>query len=99
MVDLTSHLDNLNLQLQGKLRLIHEMWSYVHAFETALRLCEIQLRNANYAHFAELQENKPMSTALFVSVIRHLRTEFSSRFSDIRSRENHIRLFSTPFDT
>ena len=38
-----------------------------------------------------------MSTTLFVSVIRHLRTEFSSRFSDIRSPENGIRLFSTPF--
>ena len=54
------------------------------------------LRNANNAHFAILQENKPMSTTLFVSVIRHLRTKFSSRFSDIRSRENDITLFSTP---
>ena len=40
-----------------------------------------------------------MSTTVLVSVIRHLRTEFSSRFSDIRSRDDHIRLFSTPFDT
>ena len=96
---MTLHLDNLNLQLQEKLRLIHEMWSYVRAFETTLQLCEIQLRNANYPLFATLQENKPMSITLFVSVIRHLRTEFSSRFSDIRSRDNHIRLFSTPFDT
>ena len=76
LIDLTSHLDNLNLQLQ----LIHEMWSYVRAFETKLRLWGIHLVNANYAHFATLQENKPMSTTLFVSVIRHLRTEFSSHF-------------------
>ena len=41
--------------------------------------------NANYAHFATLQENKLMSTTLFVTVIRDLRTEFSSRFSDILS--------------
>ena len=39
-----------------------------------------------------------MRITLFVSMIRHLRTEFSSRFSDICSRENDIRLFSTPFD-
>ena len=39
-----------------------------------------------------------MRTTLFVSVIRHLRTEFSSRFSDICSPENGIRLFGTPFD-
>ena len=72
LVNLISHLDNLNLQLQGKLQLIHEMWSYVRAFETKLRIWKIQLGNANYAHFATLQENKPMSTTLFVSMIRHL---------------------------
>ena len=74
------------------------MWSYIRAFETKLRLWEIQLGNANYAHFATLQQNKPMSTTLFVSVIRHFGTEFSSRFSNICSRKNNIRLFSTPFD-
>ena len=57
----------------------------------------ISVGNANYAHFASLQENNPMSTTLFVSVIRHSRTKFSSRFSDIRSRENDTRLFGTPF--
>ena len=57
------------------------------------------MRNANYALFATLQENKSISTTLFVSVIRHLKTEFLFRFIDIRSRENYIRLFSTPFDT
>ena len=31
-------------------------------------------------------------------MIRHLRTEFSSRFSDICSGENDIRLLSTRFD-
>ena len=86
------------MQLQGKFQLIHEMRSYVRAFETKLRLWEIQLGNANYAHFATLQENKPMSTTLFVSTIRHLKTEFSSRLSDICSRENDIKLFSTLFD-
>ena len=101
LVDLTSsHLNNLNLQLRGKLQFIHEMWSCVRAFETKLWLWEIQLGNAKYAHFATLQENKPMNSTLFVpvSMIRHLRTKFSSRFSDICFRENDIRLFSTPFD-
>ena len=27
LVNLISHLDNLNWQLQGKLQLLHEMWS------------------------------------------------------------------------
>ena len=48
------------------------MWSYVRAFETKLRIWKIKLGNTNYAHFATLQENKRMSTTLFVSMIRHL---------------------------
>ena len=40
LVDLTSHLNKLNLQLQGKKQLIHEMWKYILAFETKLRLWE-----------------------------------------------------------
>ena len=91
-------MNNLNLQLHEKLQLIHEMWSYVRTFETKLRIWEIQSGKANYAHFTILQENKSMSTTLFVSVIIHFRTEFSFHFSDIRSRENDVRLFSTPFD-
>ena len=37
LFNLTSHLDNLNLQLQEKLQLIPQMLSYVHAFETKPR--------------------------------------------------------------
>ena len=40
LVDVTSHLNKLNLQLQGKQQLIHKMWSYICAFTTKLRLWE-----------------------------------------------------------
>ena len=43
LVDLTSHLNKLNLQLQGKNQLIDKMWRYILAFETKLRLKECQL--------------------------------------------------------
>ena len=91
-------MNKLNLQLQGKQQLIHEMWKYIRAFTTKLRLWEGQLESGNYAHFRTLQENKAASSTPFVSVIRNLKTEFLSRFGDIRSRENDIKLFSTPFD-
>ena len=45
-----------------------------------------------------LEESKPTRNTAFVTVIRNLRTEFSSRFSDIRSLQNLFRLFSTSFD-
>ena len=74
------------------------MWSYIRTFTTKLRLWEGQLERGNYAHFPTLQENKPTNSTPFVSVIQHLRTEFLFRFGDIRSVENGIKLFSTPFD-
>ena len=55
LVDLTSHLNILNLQLQGKKQLIHKMWKYVLAFETKLRLWECQLDKENYVHFSTLK--------------------------------------------
>ena len=97
LVDLTSHLNKLNSQLQGKNQLIHEMWKYILAFETKLRLWECQLDKENYVYFPTLEESKLTSNTAFVTVIRNLKTEFSSRFSDIRSLQNLFRLFSTPF--
>ena len=37
LVDLTLHSNSMNLQLQVKLQLIQELWSYVHTFETKFR--------------------------------------------------------------
>ena len=86
------------MQLQGKNQLIHEMWKYILAFETKLLFWECQLDKKNYVHFPTLEERKPTSNTAFVTVIRNLRTKFSSGFSDIRSLQNLFRLFSTPFD-
>ena len=67
--DVTSHLNKLNMQLQGKQQLMHKLWSFRRAFATKLRLWEGQLKKGNYVHFPTLQENKPMSSTLFVTVI------------------------------
>ena len=98
LVDLTSHLNKLNLQLHGKKQLIHEMWRYILAFETKLRLWECQLDKENYVHFPTLEKSKYTCNTAFVTVIRNLRTEFALRFSDIRSPQSKLRQFSTPFD-
>lgn len=71
LVDLTSHLNKLNLQLQGEKQLIHDMWGHILAFETKLRLRECQLEKENYAHFPILEESKLNSNTAFVNVIRN----------------------------
>ena len=74
------------------------MWKCTLAFETKLRLWECQLDKESYVHFPTLEESKPTSNSAFVTVIRNSNTEFSSRFSDIRSLQNMFKMFSTPFD-
>ena len=74
------------------------MWKYILAFDAKLRLCECQLDKEIYVLFPTLEESKLTSNTGLITVIRNLRTEFSSRFSDIRSLQNLFRLFSTPFN-
>ena len=51
-----------------------------------------------HVHFPTLEKSKPTSNTAFVTVIRNLRTDFSSLFFDILSLQNIFRLCSTPFD-
>lgn len=99
LVDLTSHLNNLNLQLQGRNQFIHDMWRYILAFETKLKLWECQLEKSNLFHFPTLEKTDcNESITIFVAEIQNLRTEFSSRFADIRLATNDLKLFGNPFD-
>ncbi|KAI0238315.1 General transcription factor II-I repeat domain-containing protein 2A, partial [Lamellibrachia satsuma] len=58
LIDVTAHLNQLNVQLQGREHLINELFQFVSVFEMKLRLWETQLRNANYVHFPTLMENE-----------------------------------------
>ena len=60
------------------------MWGHTRSFTIKLRLLESQLESGNYAHFPILQQHHPTYSDQFVSVVQYLRTEFSSRFADIR---------------
>ena len=51
MVDITKHLSDLNLRLQGKDQIITNMCDQVKAFKLKLVLWENQLRNENLMHF------------------------------------------------
>ena len=98
LVDVTAHLNQLNVQLQGREHLINdELFQFVSAFEMKLRLWETQLRNANYVHFPTLTENEPASPDTYVAFVELLRREFADRFTDIRAHSGQLMLFSNPF--
>ena len=97
LLDVTAHLNQLNVQRQGRKHLINEVFQFVSAFEMKLRLWETQLWNANYVHFLTLMENEPVSSDTYVAFVELLRLKFADHLTDLRARSGELLLFSNPF--
>lgn len=99
--DIASHLDALNLQLQGRGRIITEMYSSVKAFKAKLCLWENQLLQGNLGHFPCCQTiNTQISTAVcaeFAEKLSVLGAEFNRRFGDFDGQKWRFELLSNPF--
>ena len=100
LTDISSHLNELNLKLQGRDVLITNMEAHVRAFEVKLKLWEKQLCKRDYVHFPHLAlcDAGLVDTEECVSVLLTLQNEFSSRFTDVRSHSQEFKIVSTPFD-
>ncbi|KAI6655961.1 General transcription factor II-I repeat domain-containing protein 2-like [Oopsacas minuta] len=55
LLDMTTHLNILNSTLQGKNKLIHELYATIRSFEMKLALFKLQLKNNNFSHFPALK--------------------------------------------
>jgi hypothetical protein len=55
LVDVTGHLNNLNKELQGKGKLITDIYNNIKAFRVKLRLWLNQLKLHNVVHFPHLK--------------------------------------------
>lgn len=100
LCDISSHLDALNLQLQGRGRII-TVYSSVRAFKTKMCLWENQMLQAHFGHFPCCQTIKTqISTAVcahFAEKLRALGAEFSRRFGDFDVQKLRFELLSNPF--
>ena len=97
LTDFTSHMNKLNLQLQEKGQFINRMYDCITAFVNKLRLWETQLINSNFAHFPNLGLCKPANSDKYVSVIVSTKTQFESRFCDMKNQKDKFDLFAMPF--
>jgi hypothetical protein len=98
-VDVTDHLNNLNKELQGKDKLITDMYNNIKAFRVKLRLWEKQLKLHNLAHFPHLKSLDTIFTKRiqeYSQSISLLREEFDQRFQDFKFMEPEILLFVLP---
>ncbi|KAG0714166.1 General transcription factor II-I repeat domain-containing protein 2B [Chionoecetes opilio] len=84
--DITTHLNDINVKLQGKNILVTDMYSHITAFEVKLRLWEAPLAAGQLMHFPRIVACAPDDVDLntCVGVVTSLREEFASRFTGVR---------------
>ncbi|XP_063735205.1 general transcription factor II-I repeat domain-containing protein 2-like [Eleginops maclovinus] len=102
LCDITSHLNALNLQLQGPGRVITDMYATVRAFKTQLRLWETQILQENLSHFPHCQtmkEQVPLFSQLdsLLEKLGILGADFTRRFADFEAQKSRFELLSNPF--
>ena len=101
--DITTHLNVLNLQLQGRDHLITDMHDAVKAFQVKLHLWETQMHQCNLSHFpcckAMLNQVSTMvfPNAQFAEKLSSLHADFAWRFSDFETQKSNFELFRNPF--
>jgi hypothetical protein len=95
----TGHLNTLNKVLQGKDKLITEMFDSIKAFKDTLRLWENQLKVHNLVHFPHLKSLEtifPTRIQEYSRSIFLLREELDERFHDFKIMEPEFMLFAFP---
>lgn len=102
LVDVTSHLNDLNLKLQGKNKLFPSLVNDINAFKMKLKLFTSQLENEDLSQFPHLKEQSECAEdngnfTKYIEKIRLLQESFESRFRDFAKEEDCILAFINPF--
>ena len=103
LCDITSHLNALNLQLQGRGHIITDMYATGRAFKTKLCLWETQILQENLSHFPHCQTMKEkvaaavFPTRQFTEKLDILGADFIRRFAYFEAQKSRFELLSNPF--
>ncbi|XP_029656889.1 general transcription factor II-I repeat domain-containing protein 2-like [Octopus sinensis] len=102
LVDVTTHMNELNLKLQGKENLICDFYRIIKAFRQKLMLFESQLGVRQFSHFScfksfcEANCNE-IDITFQIGIIKELKHHFLHKFSELDKIESDIILFENPF--
>lgn len=105
LTDITQHLNDLNQKLQGKDKLVSDMFEKITAFQRQLQLFTAQLKMSNLIHFPNcrqlseevlVEEEEELDFTKYAAFTEQLMTEFSSRFMDFRDKKELYSVFSDP---
>jgi hypothetical protein len=103
LADITHHVNDLNTRLQGKGRLLCDMFSDAKSFQLKLKLFAKQLNEENLYHFPccksiSQEGNNKIPSKRFSEWLEMLRKGFQARLQDFEEYSKDIRLFQNPFD-
>lgn len=99
LVDITEHLNVLNVSMQGRNKLVTEYYDSVRGFQMKLALWETQMAQHNPVHFPHLKSlpvnHESMDT--YKNMLSRLIREFNNRFTVFTQLEKDFALFRSPF--
>ncbi|KAK0145774.1 General transcription factor II-I repeat domain-containing protein 2B [Merluccius polli] len=95
-VDILSHMNELNVKLQGKDQFAHDMYTNVRAFKSKLTLFSRQMSNKSFAHFPTLAMQKARNVKKYCKSLDDLHREFCRRFTDFEIIDKSLQLVSCP---
>ncbi|KAK7896668.1 hypothetical protein WMY93_021993 [Mugilogobius chulae] len=102
MVDLTSHLNALNRNLQGRGNTALQMLEAVLSFERKLTVLGRDIQRGTLSHFPSLrafreaQHDHTLNSDYLQGAIVDMQTAFGSRFSEFRKEKRHYLSLSHP---
>jgi hypothetical protein len=104
LTDITKHMNDLNMKLQGKQRNVSNLFGHVNGFCKKLKLFKTAIERNDLTHFPcckelaeELSNYKGSDFSTFVSDIEGMMAEFQTRFTDFEIMKNDTALFHNPF--
>ena len=101
LVDITAHLNVLNLKLQGANKLFSHMCNDVAAFKLKLQLFVGQLAQKRLDNFPRLKEratsHSELNTDRYTAKVEVLLESFQAKFSQFDVERDNVQLFSNPF--
>ncbi|UYV80144.1 EPM2AIP1 [Cordylochernes scorpioides] len=102
-VDLTKHVNELNLRLQGENQHLPNLYTNIKSFRMKLILFQSQLRSKCFSHFKTCEIFSHTTETEFpidfaIETLSALKINFDTRFSDFDAIANQIKIFQNPFD-
>lgn len=102
LTDAMEHLQALNLQLQGKNRIISDLSQCIFSFQNKLQLFQKDIKNKTYCHFPRIKKNcsniKQEKLNEYIEKLEGILTDFKNRFQDLKDFKSSLQFFLNPFE-